>query len=132
MIKINNTNLKKRIKYKKIAKNYIGCYSRLYRKMKEQIKQSLYFSYIGRKLKKRNFKKFWISRINVALKNNKNRYSQFIGLLKKINIFINKKMLSIIAYNNLNFFYIFEKIILNIINYLNLNYYYYYNYIKLF
>jgi large subunit ribosomal protein L20 len=130
MIRITNTNLKKRRNLLKLSKFFKGCYSRLYRKMKEQIKQSLYRSYIGRKLKKRNFKTLWIYRINAALKNNNNKYSIFIGLLKKINIFINKKMLSIIAYTNLSSFYMIEKIVLNYFSYLKKNYFFYYNYIK--
>jgi large subunit ribosomal protein L20 len=70
----------------------------------EQIIQSFNFAYKGRKLKKRTFRNIWIYRINSVLKLKKNTYSNFIGSLKKINILLNKKMLSLIAFNNLGLF----------------------------
>jgi large subunit ribosomal protein L20 len=129
-VKFGNKLNKKRKKYFNLTKGFIGSNSNLFRKVSEQIKQSLYNAYKERKLKKRKFKIFWIYRINAALKNNKNNYSIFIGYLKKLNIFINKKILAIIAYTDLKTFYILEKIIIIFNYYLKLKIKLYYFYIK--
>jgi len=131
-VKFGNTLNKKRKKYFNLTKGFIGSNSNLFRKVSEQIKQSLYNAYKERKLKKRKFKSFWIYRINAALKNNNNNYSLFIGYLKKLNIFINKKILSIIAYTDLKTFYILEKIIIIYNHYIKLKIKFYYFYIKFF
>jgi large subunit ribosomal protein L20 len=130
MIKIKyNKNTKKK-KYFKLAKGFLHSNSCLLRKVKEQVIQSLYSAYIGRKLKKRIFKSLWIYRIKASLKNNNNKYSIFIGYLRKFNIFINKKMLSILAYTNISDFYIIQKIISIFIFYFNTKINLYFNYIK--
>ena len=130
MIRIKyNKNTKKK-KYFKLAKGFTHSNSCLLRKVKEQVIQSLYSAYIGRKLKKRIFKSLWIYRIKAALKNNNNKYSIFIGYLRKFNIFINKKMLSILAYTNISHFYIIQKIISIFIFYFNIKINLYFNYIK--
>jgi large subunit ribosomal protein L20 len=129
-VKFGNKLNKKRKKYFNLTKGFIGSNSKLFRKVSEQIKQSLYNAYKERKLKKRKFKLFWIYRINAALKNNNNTYSFFMGYLRKLNIFINKKILSIIAYTDLKTFYILEKIVIIFNCYLKLKIKFYYFYIK--
>jgi large subunit ribosomal protein L20 len=129
-VKFGNKSNKKHKKYFNLTKGFIGSNANLFRKVSEQIKQSLYTAYKERKLKKRKFKKFWIYRINAALKNNNNTYSFFIGYLKKLNIFINKKILSIIAYTDLKTFYVLEKIIIIFNSYIKLKIKFYYYYIK--
>ena len=110
MIRITRGNVasKRRKKYLKLAKGYRGSNSRLSTYASEQIVQSLNFAYVGRKLKKRIFKNIWIYRINSSLRLKKNNYSKFIGSLKKFNILLNKQMLSIISFNNLNLFNFIE------------------------
>jgi large subunit ribosomal protein L20 len=64
----------------------------------EQIIQSLNYSYISRRLKKRIFRKYWIYKINSFLRIKKKNYSIFIGLLKKSLIFLNRKILSYLTF----------------------------------
>ncbi len=92
------TNTKRR--HKKIlkqAKGYFGAKSKLFRPANEAVMKSLNYAYIGRKRKKRDFRKLWIQRINAAARQNGMSYSRFIGGLKKANIEINRKMLSEMA-----------------------------------
>ncbi len=107
-VKRGNVASRRRKKYLKLAKGYTGSNSRLSTFAGEQVIQSLNFAYKSRKLKKRTFRKIWIYRINSALKLKKNTYSNFIGSLKKINILLNKKMLSLIVFNNLDLFNLIE------------------------
>lgn len=99
-IKRGNVALKRKKKYFKFCKGYRQSNSRLATMAMEQTIQSLYYAYIGRKLKKRNFRKYWIYRINSVLLNSNLKYSEFLGSLKKKNIFLNKKILSYLAYND--------------------------------
>ncbi len=99
-VKRGNVALKRKKKYFKFCKGYRGSNSRLSTMVMEQTIQSLYFAYIGRKLKKRNFRKYWIYRINSALANSNLKYSKFLGNLKKLKIFLNKKILSYLSYND--------------------------------
>ena len=108
-VKRGNVAAKRRKKYLKLAKGYVGANSRLSTLAGEQVVQSLNFAYIGRRLKKRNFKKIWIYRINAATRIHKNTYSNFIGKLRKLNIFINKKMLALLAFNDLDSFNLLER-----------------------
>jgi len=110
MIRITRGNVasKRRKKYLKLAKGYRGSNSRLSTYASEQIVQSLNFAYVGRKLKKRMFKNIWIYRINSSLRLKKNNYSKFIGSLKKSNILLNKQMLSVMSFNNLDLFNFIE------------------------
>jgi large subunit ribosomal protein L20 len=110
MIRISRGNVasKRRKKYLKLAKGYRGSNSRLSTYASEQVIQSFNFAYIGRKLKKRFFRNIWIYRINSSLRLQNNNYSTFIGSLKKINILLNKQMLSSIAFNDLNLFNFLE------------------------
>lgn len=81
----------------KQAKGYFGAKSKLYRTANEAVMKSLSYAYIGRKNRKRDFRKLWISRINAECRQNDMSYSKFIGGLKKLNIDINRKMLSEMA-----------------------------------
>ncbi len=91
-------NAKKR--HKKVlkqAKGYYGAKSKLYRVANEAVMKSLNYAYIGRKQRKRDFRKLWITRINAAARLNGISYSKFIDGLKKAGIQINRKMLSEMA-----------------------------------
>lgn len=96
-IKRGNVASKRRKKYFKLAKGYVGSNSKLSTLATEQVIQSLNFAYIGRKLKKRNFRRLWICRINALVRNYKTNYSTFIGNLRKENFFINRKLLSYLS-----------------------------------
>jgi large subunit ribosomal protein L20 len=103
MIRITRGNIaaNKRKKYLKLAKGYRGNNSRLSIFAKEQVKQSLYFAYKSRRLKKRFFKRLWIYRINTAARINLFNYSNYINLLRKNNIFLNKKILAFFAFHKI-------------------------------
>ncbi|MCF6461630.1 50S ribosomal protein L20 [Clostridium sp. Cult3] len=81
----------------KQAKGYYGAKSKLYRPANQAVMKSLNYAYSGRKQRKRDFRKLWISRINAAARQNGMNYSTFINGLKKANIEINRKMLSEMA-----------------------------------
>ena len=88
---------KKRRKVLKLSKGYYGAKSKQYRAATEQVARSLRYAYTGRKLRKRDFRRLWITRINAAARLNGMSYSTFIAGLKKHNIDINRKMLADIA-----------------------------------
>ncbi|SCG82638.1 50S ribosomal protein L20 [Proteiniborus sp. DW1] len=88
---------KKHKKILKSAKGYYGAKSKLYRPANQAVMKSLQYAYVGRKLRKRDFRKLWITRINAAARMNGMSYSTFINGLKKANIEINRKMLSEMA-----------------------------------
>jgi large subunit ribosomal protein L20 len=96
-IKRGVTASKRRKKYLKLAKGYVGSNSRLSTLATEQVIQGLNSAYIGRKLRKRNFRRLWICRINALVRNYQTNYSQFIGNLKKKNVFIDRKLLSYLS-----------------------------------
>lgn len=81
----------------KAAKGYYGSKSTLFKTAKQAVMKSMAYSYIGRKRRKRDFRKLWIARINAATRQNGLNYSKFISGLKKANIDINRKMLSEMA-----------------------------------
>ena len=91
---------KRHKKILKLAKGYRGAKSKLYRIANQAVMKSLSYSYVGRKLKKRDFRSLWITRISAACKMNDINYSRFMNGLKKANIEINRKMLSEIAIND--------------------------------
>ena len=91
---------KKRRKVMKLAKGYWGAKSKQYRAASEQVARSLRYAFKGRKLRKRDFRRLWIIRINAAARLNGMSYSTFINGLKKHNIDINRKMLADIAVND--------------------------------
>ena len=78
----------------KQAKGYFGAKSKLFRPANQAVMRSLTYAYIGRKQRKREFRKLWIARINAAARLNGLSYSKFISGLKKANIEINRKMLN--------------------------------------
>lgn len=81
----------------KLAKGYRGSKSKLFRVANQAVMKSLSYAYIGRKQRKRDFRKIWITRISAACKLNGTNYSQFMDGLKKAGINMNRKMLSEIA-----------------------------------
>ncbi len=81
----------------KAAKGYYGSKSTLFKTAKQAVMKSMAYSYIGRKRRKRDFRKLWIARINAATRQNGLNYSKFISGLKKANIDIIRKMLSEMA-----------------------------------
>ncbi|URM53195.1 50S ribosomal protein L20 [Mycoplasma sp. SG1] len=87
----------RRKKFLKQAKGYFGSKHRLYRTAKEQVFNSLVYAYKGRKQRKQQFRRLWITRINSALKTDNLSYSKFIHGLKESNINLNRKLLSEIA-----------------------------------
>ena len=91
---------KKRRKVMKLAKGYFGAKSKQYRAASEQVARSLRYAYVGRKLRKREFRRLWIVRINAAARMNGMSYSTFINGLKKQNIEVNRKMLADLAVND--------------------------------
>ena len=94
------TTRRRHKKILKLAKGYRGAKSKLYRIANQAVMKSLSYSYVGRKLKKRDFRSLWITRISAACKMNDINYSRFMNGLKKANIEINRKMLSEIAIND--------------------------------
>ena len=91
---------KKRRKIMKLAKGYYGSKSKQYRAAQEQVMRSLRYAYIGRKLRKRDFRSLWIARINAAARINDMSYSKLINGLKVAGIEINRKVLADLAVND--------------------------------
>ena len=81
----------------KLAKGYYGGKSKLFKTANESVIRALRNAYVGRKLKKRDYRRLWIARINAAARMNGLTYSQLISGLKKANVAINRKMLAEIA-----------------------------------
>jgi large subunit ribosomal protein L20 len=96
-VKRGNVARKRRQKILSIASGYRGAHSILFRIANQQVMKALRYSYVGRKQKKRIFRRIWISRINAASRLNGISYSQLIHKFKKAKIDINRKMLSQIA-----------------------------------
>ena len=96
-IKRGNVARKRRKKILQLAKGYRGAHSRLFRVANQQVMKALRSSYVGRKQKKRMFRRIWITRINATSRVNGVSYSQLIHNFKKSNIDLNRKMLSQIA-----------------------------------
>ena len=96
-VKRGNVARKRRKKILKMASGFRGAHSRLFRVANQQIMKSLLYSYVGRKRRKRDFRKLWITRINAAAKLNGLNYSTLISKLKKSNIGLNRKILSQLA-----------------------------------
>ena len=91
---------KKRRKVLKLAKGYFGTRSKQYRSASEQVRRSLRYAYVGRKLRKREFRRLWITRINAAARLNGINYSTLMNGLKRKNIEINRTMLAEMAVND--------------------------------
>ena len=88
---------KRRHKTLKLAKGYFGAKSKHFKMAKQAVMKSGQYAYIGRKQKKRDFRKLWITRISAAAKMNGMNYSTFMNGVNKAGINLNRKMLSEIA-----------------------------------
>jgi len=88
---------KRRKKIIKLAKGYWGTKKNHYKMANQQVMKSGNYAYVGRKLKKRDFRKLWITRISAACKQNDINYSRFMNGLKRAGVDLNRKMLSEIA-----------------------------------
>ena len=88
---------KRRNKVLKLAKGYYGSKHSLFKTAKQAVMKSGNYAYIGRKQKKRDFRRLWITRISAACKANGTNYSTFMNGLQKADITLNRKMLSEIA-----------------------------------
>jgi len=88
---------KRRNKVLKLAKGYYGSKHSLFKTAKQAVMKSGNYAYIGRKQKKRDFRRLWITRISAACKANGTNYSTFMNGLKKADITLNRKMLAEIA-----------------------------------
>ena len=91
---------KRRNKVLKLAKGYYGSKHSLFKTAKQAVMKSGQYAYIGRKQKKRDFRRLWIARISAAAKLNGMNYSTFMHGLKVAGIQINRKMLSEMAIND--------------------------------
>ena len=91
---------KRRNKTLKLAKGYWGSKSKHFKMAHEQVMKSLSYAYVGRRLKKRDFRRLWITRISAACKMNGMNYSTFMNGLKKAGVEINRKMLAELAVND--------------------------------
>ena len=92
-----------RARHKKIlkqAKGYFGAKHYRFRNANQAVMKSLSYAYVGRKDKKSDFRKLWITRINAAARMNGLTYSTLIAGLKKANVVINRKMLAELAVND--------------------------------
>jgi large subunit ribosomal protein L20 len=96
-VKRGNKRVQRRKKILALAKGYRGTKSKLYRSAKESVERALKFAYVGRKLKKRDFRSLWIVRISAAAKLNGLNYSQLIHGLKVAGIDLNRKILADMA-----------------------------------
>ena len=96
-VKRGNVARKRRKKILSLASGYRGAHSVLFRVANQQVMKALKYSYIGRKQKKRIFRRLWISRINAASRLNGLSYSRLINKFKLCNIDLNRKMLSQLA-----------------------------------
>ena len=88
---------KRRKKTIKLARGYYGAKSKLFKMAKQAVMKSGQYAYIGRKQRKRDFRRLWITRISAASKMNGMNYSTFMNGLKKANITLNRKMLAELA-----------------------------------
>ncbi len=96
-VKRGVTSHRRHKKILKMAKGYRGAKSKLYRVANQQVMKSGQYAYIHRKLKKRDFRKLWIARINAAARDNGTTYSRMVHGLKVAGVDINRKMLAELA-----------------------------------
>ncbi|MGL4606452.1 MAG: 50S ribosomal protein L20 [Eubacteriaceae bacterium] len=95
---------KKHKKILKLAKGYYGAKSKLFRPANEAVMRALRSSYVGRKEKKRNFRRLWITRINAGTRIYDLSYSRFMFGLKQAGVEIDRKILADLAMNDMNAF----------------------------
>ena len=91
---------KRRNKTLKLAKGYWGAKSKHFKMANEQVMKSLTYAYVGRRLKKRDFRSLWITRINAAARMNGLSYSKFMYGLKSADIQLDRKILADMAVND--------------------------------
>ena len=91
---------KKHKKVLKLAKGYFGAKSKQFRAANQAVMKSMTYAYVGRKLKKRDFRSLWITRINAEARNNGMSYSKMINGLKLAGVEVNRKMLADMAVND--------------------------------
>jgi large subunit ribosomal protein L20 len=91
---------KRHKKVLKLARGYYGSKSKLYRVANQQVMKSLLYAYRDRKVRKRDFRKLWITRINAAARLNGITYSRFMDGLRKAGVEINRKILADLAVND--------------------------------
>jgi len=113
MVRVKRGNIarKRRKKILKLAKGFRGAHSSLFRTANQQVMKAFRYSYSGRKQKKRQYRRLWITRINAGLFNHNLSYSKFIYLLKQSKISLNRKILSQIMILD---YQAFEKILDNV------------------
>ena len=96
-VKRGFTLRRRRKRVLKLAKGYRGPRSRLYRIARETVDRALNFAYRDRRVRKRDFRRLWITRISAAARSNQITYSRFINGLKQANVAIDRKQLSELA-----------------------------------
>ena len=99
-VKTARITRKKHKKILKRAKGYYGAKHYRFRMAKQAVMKSGMYAYVGRKDKKSDFRKLWITRINAAARMNGTTYSKLIAGMKKANIVVNRKMLAELAVND--------------------------------
>lgn len=92
--------VKKRRKIMRRAKGYFGSKSRSYRIARQAVMKSMQYAFVGRRLKKRDFRQMWIARINAAARMNDLSYSRLMHGLKVAGIDLNRKVLADLAVND--------------------------------
>ena len=92
--------VKKRRKVFKLSKGYFGAKSKQYRAASQQVMRSMAYAYVGRKNKKREYRKLWIARINAAARMCGTNYSRLINGLKLAGVDVNRKVLADMAVND--------------------------------
>lgn len=93
--------VKKRRKVLHLAKGYFGAKSKQYRAASQQVMKSMAYAYVGRKRKKRDFRRLWIARINAAARMNGTTYSRMINGLKLAGVEVNRKVLAELAVSDM-------------------------------
>lgn len=96
-VKRGTITKKRHKKLLKQTKGYWGQRKNVFRRAKETLLRAMEFAFIGRKLRKRDFRSLFITRVSAACKSNDISYSKFMHALKKLNIKLNRKMLSQLA-----------------------------------
>ncbi|MCL2747822.1 MAG: 50S ribosomal protein L20 [Oscillospiraceae bacterium] len=94
------TTRRRRKRVLKLAKGYWGAKSKNFRTANEAVMKSLRYAYVSRRLKKRDFRRLWITRISAGAKANGLNYSRFMFGLKKLGVALNRKVLSEMAVND--------------------------------
>jgi large subunit ribosomal protein L20 len=90
----------RRKKILKLAKGYFGSRKNVYTVAKNSVEKALTYAYVGRKLKKRDFRALWIQRINAGVRQHDMSYSEFMGKIHKSGVELNRKVLADLAMNH--------------------------------